>query len=404
MSHSAITLLTTLFDPSDLVLFRPVETWTENGRKRSRVDFGNVCYRPAKLTNLEQTLTRLQVASETERTNLFFGVCPRIGDKGRFDLAWQIRIVRSLWADLDNCSVDQAIERSSSQSIPKPTAIVNSGNGVHLYWLLDQPFLIDDAGDPPPVESEWIVGADGRKKSRRYILDGNDRIYLDRRHHLTKTSPKALLAQDLLAGIAGAIGGDHTTDLTRLLRLPGTLNRKGQRNGHEPVAAELVECDPSRKYSIEVFQRFANSSEATRRQRQIAAMPSPPTDDCSTVVLSDDEIVALACNKPKTGHKFQSLWEGHWNDCFDSAMGINRSTQRNLAHSVELAAVVSKKFATGSHPRIDRSDRLPTCFCVCAPTTELRDSLHAAAVRQHPGTHKQRSSRIQEVTNTELIQ
>ncbi len=150
MSHPAITLLTTLFEPSDLILFRPVEAWTEAGRKRSRVDFSNVCYRPAKATTLEQTLTRLETSSESERTNLFFGVCPRVGNKGRFDLAWQIRVVRCLWADIDGCSVAQAIERCNSQAIPAPTAIVNSGNGVHLYWRLDRPLLIDDVGDPPP--------------------------------------------------------------------------------------------------------------------------------------------------------------------------------------------------------------------------------------------------------------
>jgi len=247
----------------------------EVGRKRSRVDYGNVCYRPAKATTLEQTLTRLETSSESERTNLYFGVCPRVGNKGRYDLAWQIRTIRCLWADLDGCKIDQAVERCNSQAIPVPTAIVNSGNGVHLYWRLDRPLLIDDVGDPPPVETEWSVGSDGRKRPKRYVLDGKDRVFLDRRHHLTKTSPKALQAQDLLTGIAAAINADHTTDLTRLLRLPGTLNRKDQRNGRTPVIAELVECDGNRRYSIDAFQKFAKFSEATKRQRQIEAMPLP---------------------------------------------------------------------------------------------------------------------------------
>lgn len=275
MTHPAITLLTTLYDPSDLILFRPVETWNESGRKRSRVDYRNVCYRPAKAVTLEQTLDRLVKSSESERTNLFFGVCPRVGNKGRFDLAWQIRVIRCLWADLDGCTVAQSLERCASQAMPSPTAIVSSGNGVHLYWLLDRPFLIDDAGDPPPVETEWALGSDGRKKPRRYILDGNDRVFVDQRHHLTKTSPKALQAQDLLTGIAAAISADHTTDLTRLLRLPGSLNRKDQRNGRAPVMAELIECDGNRRYSLEAFQKFAKTSESTKRRRQIEAMPLP---------------------------------------------------------------------------------------------------------------------------------
>jgi len=314
--HPAITLLTTLFEPSDLILFRPVETWTEGGRKRSRVDYGNVCYRPAKATTLEQTLTRLETSSETERSNLFFGVCQRFGNKGRFDLAWQIRTVRCLWADLDGCTVEQSLERCTSQSLPSPTAIVNSGNGVHLYWRLDRPLLIDDVGDPPPVETEWTVGSDGRKKPRRYILDGKDRVYVDRRHHLTKTSPKALQAQDLLTGIAAAIHADHTTDLTRLLRLPGTWNRKEQRNGREPVKAELIECNGSRRYPIEAFQKFAKSCEATKRQRQIEAIPisfrslSPPVRSLQRAVVQKRTLQSAAMRfetelqKTMFGHLF----------------------------------------------------------------------------------------------------
>ncbi len=275
MTHQAITLLTTLFDPSDLILFRPVETWTEGARKRSRVDYRNVCYRPANPVTLENTLTRLESTSQLERTNLFFGVCPRFGGDGKFDFAWQIRTVRCLWADLDHCSVDEAIDRCIAKSIPDPSAIVHSGNGAHLYWLLDRPYIIDDVETPLPVEVERITSVDGRTRSKRYILEGNDRVYIDKRHHLAKLSNKALLLQDHLAGIAQALHGDHTIDLTRLLRLPGTLNCKDQRSGREPVLCELLECDRKRVYSIDVFTPFAKTSDATDRERQIATMPVP---------------------------------------------------------------------------------------------------------------------------------
>ena len=112
-----------------------------------------------------------------------------------------------------------------------------------MYWLLDQAYLIDDAGEPPPVLTEWIAGTDGRKKPRKYLLDGEERVYLDQRRHVSRLSPKAEGIQNILAGIAKAIGGDHTTDLSRLLRIPGTFNRKDQRNGREPVPTVLVECE-----------------------------------------------------------------------------------------------------------------------------------------------------------------
>ena len=298
MNSSALKLLTTLYGPSDILLFRPVETWTEGGRKRSCVDFGNVCYRPAKTGTLENTLERLRASSEAERTNLFFGVCPRFGKKGRFDLAWQIRTVRCLWADVDGCTVEEVIERCKSQSLPDPTAVVNSGNGVHLYWLLDRPLLIDDVGDPPPVETLWLRGPNGRKEPKRYIVNGDDRIAIDQHHHITNLSPKALQAQDLLAGIAQAVGGDHTTDLTRLLRLPGTLNRKDQRSGHEPVMASLVECNADNKYPIELFKRFEIPSAAMEPQRQIDAaanrdrIPAMPNTRGGQIAKPED------CNDP----------------------------------------------------------------------------------------------------------
>ncbi len=57
------------------------------------------------------------------------------------------------------------------------------------------------------------------KGSIEAFTDGKDRIYVDQRHHLTRISPKAQYVQDILAGIVQAVGGDHATDLTRLLRL-----------------------------------------------------------------------------------------------------------------------------------------------------------------------------------------
>jgi P4 family phage/plasmid primase-like protien len=179
---------------------------------------------------------------------------------------------------------------------------------VHLYWLLDLPFLIDDAGEPMPVETQWDVGPNGRKKPRRYILDGNNRIFIDERDQ-TEISPKALQIKNLVAGIAKAIGGDHTTDLTRLLRLPGTFNRKEQRNGREPVMAELVSCDSRLKYPIEAFQGFTTASREASNPRDIS-----PQNRTQQVVLKDDELIQLACNQQGSGEKFNSLWKGDWHD------------------------------------------------------------------------------------------
>ena len=280
--EACVRFLGAVFAESDTILFRPIETWTEGGRKRSKVDYGNTCYRQAKPVSFQPTLLHLLRLAERERLNLFFGVCPRVGHKGRFDQAWQIRTVRALWTDIDHVSVEESRARVAKAGLPVPSVIVNSGNGVHLYWILDEPYLVDDAGDPPPVLTEWTESAGGRKQPRKYVVENGDRLYLDRHRHLSRLSPKAEYLQDVLAGIAKAIDGDHTTDLSRLLRLPGTFNRKDQRNGREPVPSELVECDPARRYPLATFEAFKSASLETERAKQIAAMPLPAPRKIST--------------------------------------------------------------------------------------------------------------------------
>jgi hypothetical protein len=324
--HPGVTLLTTLYNEKDLLLFRPVETWTEGDRKRSRVVYSHVRYRHANRDGLQRYISHFDFESQKEFTNQFFGVCPRVADQGRFDLAWQIRTVRCLWADIDNCDVSVALERVASAALPYPTAVVNSGNGVHLYWRLDQPFVIDDAGPSIPVHIEPINSGESRKKARRYVLEGNDRVYLDQRHHLTKLSPKALQIQDILAGIAEAIDGDHTTDLTRLLRVPGTYNRKDQRNGRQPVLSELIECDASRSYALDAFSRFHKPSATTKRQRNIDAMPLPAirkstaakTDKLSECIAAStiaregtrsETDFALCCYAIRNGFEAEEVWQ-----------------------------------------------------------------------------------------------
>lgn len=324
--HPGVTLLTTLYNEKDLLLFRPVETWTEGDRKRSRVDYSHVQYRHANRDGLQRFMCHFHFESQKEFTNQFFGVCPRVADEGRFDLAWQIRTVRCLWADIDNCDVAVALERVATVSLPYPTAVVNSGNGVHLYWRLEQPFVIDDAGPSIPVHIEPIQSGESRKKARRYVLEGKDRVYLDQRHHLTKLSPKALQIQDILAGIAEAIGGDHTTDLTRLLRVPGTYNRKDQRNGRQPVMCQLIECDASRRYALDAFSKFHKPSATTKRQRNIDAMPLPAIRK-STAAKSDklseciaastiaregarsETDFALCCYAIRNGFEAEEVWQ-----------------------------------------------------------------------------------------------
>jgi hypothetical protein len=67
MSHAkpnievAVKFLTTLFESTDKILFRPMETWTAAGQKKSRVAYNEVCYRDAQPLPLELAMGQLLI-------------------------------------------------------------------------------------------------------------------------------------------------------------------------------------------------------------------------------------------------------------------------------------------------------------------------------------------------------
>lgn len=315
----ALMFLQTIFAPSDLVLFRPIESWTENGKKRSRVVPRSTEYRRAEPQGLQHAIDSQRLLAAGERANLFFGVCPRFGEDGHFDLAWQIRVVRCLWSDMDGVTVEEALARCQKAVLPSPSVVVNSGHGAHLYWVLEQPFLIDDAGDPPAVHTDWSDPARTSKRRRKYASVEGKNLYLDEYRELTQLSEKAQHIQDVIAGIAHAIGGDHTSDLARLLRLPGTLNRKNERNGDPPVPCSLIECHSDRRYALASFERFAKQTAghderpASVSTRQ--AVPRPKSlDDCvhasahAEVGKRSEADFALCCRAIRSGASKAETW------------------------------------------------------------------------------------------------
>lgn len=312
----AVEFLGTIFAPGDTILLRPIETWIEAGKKKSAVDYKGISYRTMGVRDGSGQwqpaphVVELAIRQQTDqaaqtRCNVFFGVCPRFGSGGKFDMAWQIRTVRALWSDVDGCTVDEALARVEKASLPRPSAVVSSGNGAHLYWILTDPVLIDDCGDPPPVLTEWTE-KDGKKKPRKYILDGQDRLYLDVKQNVPPLSPRGQHVQDILTGIASKIGGDHTTDLSRLLRGPGTLNRKDQRNGRKPKPCTLVECDPSRRYRLEDFAQCAKESPDRKRREKLAAVKLPKPRKISDRKRDNLEEHILACRVAEVGKRSEA--------------------------------------------------------------------------------------------------
>jgi len=137
--------------------------------------------------------------------NCYFSVCPRFKKSGEENA---VRKLNCFWADLDaKKQTKEEIEIKIEAFEPRPSIIVDTGHGYHLYWLLSHPIPID-------------------KNSR-------------------------ILCRGVLKGLSKALGGDHIIDLSRLLRVPYTLNVK-----KEPVPVRIVDFSPKRRYSLCELERF----------------------------------------------------------------------------------------------------------------------------------------------------
>jgi replicative DNA helicase len=110
--------------------------------------------------------------------NLYFGVATRNGGGTKEHVA----NFPALWCDVDFKQTPRKILADRLKGFPfKPSISVNSGGGVHLYWLLKEP---------------------AQKTDIAKIEDINRRI-------------------------AASLGGDaNACDAARIMRIPGTLNRK----------------------------------------------------------------------------------------------------------------------------------------------------------------------------------
>ena len=99
------------------------------------------------------------------KTNTFFGVGLRkkVLKNGFRGSERDILCITALYADIDvkseahaqtslPSSVEEAIDFLHSLKI-KPSIIVNSGNGMHGYWLLDKPFII-----APSLLFSFVIG------------------------------------------------------------------------------------------------------------------------------------------------------------------------------------------------------------------------------------------------------
>lgn len=175
------------------------------------------------------------------KTNTFFGVglIRKVLQNNLRGSENDILTITTLYADIDvrsnahaetalPCSTDEAIEFLNSLPL-KPSIIVNSGNGLHAYWLLDTPFKIQSAKDKDYITSifkGWSKFVNANAKERGWKLD-------------------------------------NVSDLARVLRVPGSINHK-LKNGS---ICEVLGCNRTRCHLSE-FEAYMGNSEANHERVQ----------------------------------------------------------------------------------------------------------------------------------------
>lgn len=98
-----------------------------------------------------------------------------------------------------------------------PSVIVDSGHGYHFWWFLRGSIPVTVDGCP-------LTAEDTHADQEAY-----------------------------LKGLEDLLGGDHVHDVSRILRIPGTINSKDKAH---PVPCSLVEFNPDRRYRMEDFELY----------------------------------------------------------------------------------------------------------------------------------------------------
>jgi len=171
---------------------------------------------------IEEALSTIATGVMWHR-NVYVGVATRRSDRsGKKD---NLRAVRALWLDRDgllDAGAREAHEVAIERFLRPPSFRVWSGGGEHDYWLLEEPLDLSDA--------EMV-------RRLEYVLKG----------------------------IASMLDGDRaTTDASRVLRVPGTLNlpdAKKRAAGRVPASASIIQ-DAGHLYTFDDFAELEERGRA----------------------------------------------------------------------------------------------------------------------------------------------
>lgn len=201
--------------------------------------------------------------------DVYFGVNPRRSNLGAAKRGGKrdVAAVTGLFVDVDLASPLAHKAAANGKALPpdmtavsallaavgfEPTLIVDSGYGVHAYYLLDKPEVLPE-------------GNRGAQDYERMCL--------------------ALQQRVIVAGAAMGYHVDQTADVTRVLRVPGTFNRKDPTNP-KPVTV-LVDDGPSYGYTDLRVRLLLPATAPNAVVAQVQGLPAPAATERPPVSGTD---------------------------------------------------------------------------------------------------------------------
>lgn len=195
----------------------------------------------------------------------YVGVGTAARDLGRHARAKvdEIAAIAGLWLDLDvnggpenkqGAAPDQQHALNLARAELEPTLLINSGYGVHGWWLFDEPWKFASVAERTRAATASLQWYELHRRHATWTIDG-------------------------------------THDLSRLLRIPGTVNGKGGQQAPVTVI-EQTDC----RYSVdELLERCASAGAVAR--------PGGDATVKTGVRLAEEQFATLATNA-----RFAATW------------------------------------------------------------------------------------------------
>ena len=215
-----------------------------------------------------------------------------------------------LWLDVDIAgdghssqpyppTKEAALEILYNDSLPAPTWLIHSGGGFHAWWIFVEP---------------WVLESDAERQQAAKLSEDWQALYRRRAQALGYTV-------------------DSTHDLTRVLRVPGTFNRKLKEHPR-PVAVEAhsdVQLNPSEFATlIEEAQAYLLNEDGKTTQQKVVPITRPqPASDPSGLILNPQAEISPGAIRYLI-NRFPNFWPT-WNGERQYKSGKNSQSEYDMS-------------------------------------------------------------------------